>query len=457
MNRSGGLGSLFLGVVLGVGACALVIWNPFGSTWVDDLLGRSHQAVTDGPAKTLYTCSMHPHVLEEEPGECPICAMKLVPVGAAPPAAENGAPGGGDELPTGSGVRVSPNFLQNFAVRSVEAERGSLPITIRTVGVLAHNEEKVVSVNTKFEGWIERARVNNIGESVQAGDVLFEIYSPQLVTTQREYLAAMEYVERLTEKGAYPDAIERARSLVDAARERLRYWDVSEAQIEELNRAREERRTVQFASPGSGFIVDKMGDSLEGMKLTPGMTVLKLADHSTLWAEVEFYENDVRHLREGSRLSVEVDAFPGRRWSGKILFFRPSLNPETRTLTAFVEVANRDLRLRPQMYVNVTARVGGASNAVLVPAEAVLHSGERAVVIVAKGGGLFEPREVRLGVSGDGRQQVTGGLEAGERVVTSSQFLIDSESNLKAAITQLLGDRQFPDEEPAPMPAIHRQ
>ena len=187
-----------------------------------------------------------------------------------------------------------------------------------------------------------------------------------------------------------------------------------------------------------------MGDSLEGMRLTPGMTVLKLAHHSTLWAEVELYENDLRHVREGSRVSVEVDAFPGRRWSGKVLLLRPALNAETRTLTALVEVANPDLRLRPQMFATVTARLGGASDATLVPAQAVLHSGERAVVIVAKGGGLFEPREVGLGLSAGEMQQVTRGLTPGEMVVTSSQFLIDSESNLRAAISQLLGSETVP-------------
>ncbi|MEZ5367447.1 MAG: efflux RND transporter periplasmic adaptor subunit, partial [Bryobacterales bacterium] len=251
-----------------------------------------------------------------------------------------------------------------------------------------------------------------------------------------------DYVRRLEEKGAYSEAIERARSLVEAARERLRYWDVSEQQIDALEQTGKVHRTVEFASPASGFIVEKMGNSLEGMKISPGMTVLKLADHSSLWAEVEFYEDDIRHMREGQRVAVEVDAFPGRRWSGKIVLFRPALNPATRTLTALVEIANPGMRLRPQMYANVIAHPGGAARALLVPAQAVLHSGERAVVIVAKGGGLFEPREVQLGLEADGIQQILAGVTQGEEVVTSSQFLIDSESNLRAAIDMLLGNRK---------------
>ena len=178
---------------------------------------------------------------------------------------------------------------------------------------------------------------------------------------------------------------------------------------------------------------------MEGLKLSPGMTVLKIADHSTLWAETEFYEDDLRHVREGQAVAVEADAFPGREWRGRILFFRPAVNPQTRTLTAFVEVANPNLLLRPMMYVNVAVRTSGAVDVVMAPAEAVLHSGTRTVVIVAKGGGVFEPREVVLGIESEGMVEIASGLAAGETVVVSSQFLIDSDANLRAAISQLLG------------------
>ena len=487
MTKLSGPAALFFGVVLGISVCALLIWNPLGWARIDHFLGRSteaHQGMGHAD-RTLYTCGMHPQVVQDEPGNCPICGMRLVPVAdtsSRTPAAErkvlywrapmdpsytSDQPGKSpmgmdlvpvyeDESPADGGVRVSPNFLQNFAVRTTEVRQGSLPTEIRTVGILSHDEERVISINTKFEGWIEKARVNNIGEQVNKGDVLFEIYSPQLVTTQREYLAAMEYVGRLRVKGAYPEAVERAKSLLQAARERLRYWDTTDEQIQALDESKTVSRTVRFISPASGLVVAKMGDSFEGMKVSPGMTLLKLAHHGTLWAEAEFYEQDIRHLREGQRVTVEVDAFPGRRWGGKILFFRPAVNPQTRTLTTFVEVANKDLKLMPQMYARIRASVAGRSDAVIVPDQAVLHSGERAVVIVAKGGGLFEPREVGLGIASGGMQQVTRGLSAGEQVVTSSQFLIDSESNLRAAILQLLGDGGGRSTEAPPMPASHQ-
>lgn len=416
-------------------AGALLFRIPFG--WgADQNAERAGAAAgivsanVDAGDTDLYTCSMHPQVVEHEPGDCPICRMDLVPV-------MNAAP-----VPAASpGVRVNQGFLQSFGVRTARVERGSLPVAIRTVGTLAHNERNISSVNTKFGGWIERVRVNNVGERVTAGEVLFEIYSPSLVTTQQEYLTALDYVTRLRERDAHDGALLQAASLVEAARARLLHADMTAQQIEALQATRQVSRTVEVISPASGFVVEKTGDSLEGMRLEPGMTVLKIADHSTLWVEVEFFERDIRHLHEGQRVTVTVDAFPGRDWDGAITFFRPAMNLGTRTLTAFVEVDNADLRLRPRMFATVELNAPGAADALIVPADAVLHSGDQAVVVLAHGDGYFTPREVRLGLASDGRQQVTEGLDGGEEIVVSSQFLIDSESNLKAAIAQLLGER----------------
>ena len=436
---------ILLGVVLGGAAVAVVAYNPAGWAWLEDTKPTPEVAEAAVEDQTVYTCGMHPNVTRTEPGNCPICGMKLVAKKPSTPAEKDGSD---------TDVRVDPGFLQNFAVRTAVVERGTLPVSIRTVGVLAHNEEKLVSVNTKFEGWIEMAHVNNVGESVDEGDVLFDIYSPQLVTTQREYLAAMAYVRQLEASDAYPDAIERAKSLLEAARERLHYWDITEKQIDALERSGSAPRNIRFFSPASGFVVEKMGDSLEGMQLQPGMTVMKIADHSTLWAQAEFYEEDLRHVKEGSEATIEVDAFPGRRWEGRILFFRSAVDPDTRALTAFVEVDNADLSLRPMMYVDVSIRAEGAADAVLAPAEAVLHSGERAVVVVARDDGSFEPREVSLGTAAGGKQEITAGLSPGETVVVSSQFLIDSESNLRAATAQLLrGDTAEDESEP---PSMHQ-
>ena len=414
---------LLAGATLGMATTALFGWSPFGKA--EDHDAAHHEAGASAARRILHwRAPMDPNYRSDRPGKSPM-GMDLIPVYDT---------ADGDE----GTVRVSKRFLQNFSVRTAEVERGDLPLSIRTVGILAHNDEKVVSVNTKFEGWIERAEVNNVGEFVERGEVLFEIYSPELFTTQQEYLAAIDYVRRLEQGGAYAEAVDRARSLLKAAGERLRHWDVNATQITALEAAGVAMRTMPVLAPASGFVVAKMGDSLEGMKLTPGMTVLKIADHSTLWAQAEFHETDLRHVHEGSPASITAQAFPERRWTGTIRFFRSALNPETRALTAFVELANPDLVLRPMMYVNVSIKAQGARDAVLAPAESVLRSGTRTVVIVDRGEGVFEPREVALGLTADGLQEITSGLAPGERVVISSQFLIDSESNLKAATSQML-------------------
>ncbi len=428
--RMHGIALLAAGLVVGAGATLLLMSQP-------DEAGQDERRIL------YWRAPMDPNYISDQPGKSPM-GMDLVPVYEDEAVGETGMPGEGgmhageDEAP-GSGIRVSRAFLQNFGVRTTEVRRGTLPVSIRTVGILAHNEERVVSVQTKYEGWIERARVNNVGETVASGDVLFEIYSPELLTTQRDFLGAMDYVSRLRDSGAYAEAVDRAQSLLEAARERLLYWDMTEEQIDALAESQTVDRTVRVFAPASGFVVEKMGDSMEGMKLSPGMTVMKIADHSTLWAETEFYEDDLRHVREGQGAVVEADAFPGREWSGRILFFRPAVNAHTRTLTAFVEVANPDLLLRPRMYVDVTVVAGMAADVIIAPVEAILHSGRRAVAIVSSGGGVFEPREVVLGTESAGLQEVVEGLAEGETIVVSSQFLIDSDANLRAAISQLLG------------------
>ena len=401
--------------------------------YVKQLLSRAagyESLDTGSEAAELFTCGMHPQVALEGPGQCPICGMNLVPM--APPASP--------EEVEQAGVKVSKSFLQNFAVRTTVVERADLSARIRTIGYLDQDEAKLVSVSTKFGGWIESARVSTVGERVSKGDTLFEIYSPGLVTAQEEFLASIEYLGRLTAANAYPDAVRRAESLVHAATERLRSWDLTDQQIDDLRLAGKVSRTLEAYSPASGYVVEKMADSLEGAKTVPGMTILKIADHSTLWAKVEFYEHYLRDLRAGMRAKVSIDAYPGRKWYGRLLFFEPAMNPQTQTLAGYVEVENLDGSLRPKMYATIEFQLPGARNALVVPAQSVLRSGnDRNVVIVDAGDGVFVPREVDLGIESEGRIQVVDGLAEGERIVTSSQFLLDSESNLQVAVDRLSG------------------
>ena len=483
--------AIVLAFLVGAAFPTIVIWNPGHWKWAEETMARlhSHSTETAGKEETqLWTCGMHPQVIQDKPGNCPICGMKLVPLKQSPePAAASSprekkikywvapmdptyisdkpgkSPMGMDlvpvyeeEKPPETGIRVDPNFIQNFAVRTTIAEKGSIPIVIRTLGTLDYNQKNIVSVNTKFGGWIEKANVNYIGEPVRRGQVLFEIYSPQLVTTQQEYLAALDYVEKLSANGA-KDAVARARALLEATHERLHYWDIADDQIAEIKSKRKPMRTLKIFSPVSGIVIEKMGDSLEGMKLTPGMNVFKIADVSNVWAEIEVFEYQIQYLKLGQAASITLDAFPGRRWTGKIIYLDPTLNQQTRTLRAYVEINNPDRKLRPEMYANVEIRVPAVSGIVKIPNEAILHTGERNVVIVEKEKGLFEPREVTLGATGEGYSQVTHGVRQGETVVVSSQFLIDSESNLKEAISKMLAAKKSETESGEPSAREHKQ
>jgi RND family efflux transporter MFP subunit len=444
--------------LLGAAATAVIAVNPLGWTWADRLTAGLHggkrQANPTGSAAgtaatgkkerkiKYWRAPMDPNYISDRPGKSPM-GMDLIPVYE-------------DEATADSGVRVDPAFVQNFGVRTVKVEKGSIPADIRTIGILDYNQKNIASINTKYEGWIEKVQVNYIGEPVHKGDILFEIYSPQLVTTQMEYLSNLQYVKKLA-AGGEADAVQRARSLLEATRERLGFWDITADQISALERNGKATRTLKVYSPVSGIVISKMSDSLEGAKVMPGMNIYKIADLSTVWAQIQVYEDQVKHLALGQTAQLTLDAFPGRHWSGKIVYIDPTVDPQTRTLKASVEIANPDLKLRPEMYASVQIHVPSVSGVVKVPEEAVLHTGERNIVIVRKASGLFEPRDVVLGSSGGGFQEVLSGLAAGEDVVTSAQFLIDSESNLKEAITKMLSAKKSGETETTqPPPAQER-
>lgn len=441
--------ALFL---LGAAVPVTLVWNPWHWSWADALTRRLRAGSTSPPEQQqaasvsasppaqrkikYWRSSMIPNYISNKPGKDSM-GMDLIPVYE-------------EEQPQETGIRVNPNFLQNFGVRTATAERGSIPVDIRTIGLLDYNDKNLAQVNTKYEGWIEKAYVNYVGEPVSRGQVLFEIYSPQLVTTEQEYLSALQYVQKLA-AAADTEAVSRARSLLNATRERLRYWDITGDQIQQLERTGKIMRTLKVFSPVSGVVAAKVSDSLEGMKLTPGMNVYKIADLSTIWAAIEVYEDQIRYIEIGRQADITVDAFPNRHWRGKVIYIDPNVNPQTRTLKAFVQIPNPDQKLRPQMYTNVEVRVPVVSAAVKIPEEAVLHSGERSVVIVEKAKGLFEARNVELGALGDGYREIIKGVRPGETVVTSSQFLIDSESNLKEAVQKMLAERTAAAEQkPAP-------
>ena len=458
--------SIALGIasfVLGIAATALVVANPAGWRWPSNLLAAfpdAPAATADAPDATMaadeereilyWRAPMDPAFTSDRPGRSPM-GMDLVPVYADD--------AGG--LPPGT-VRVDPGFVQSIGVRTEPIRRRNVAQTIRTVGTLAHNDRQIAWVNTKYDGWIENVAVNYLGETVEAGQVLFDIYSPQLVTTQMEYLQAVDYAARL-ETSEYPTIAERARSLVASTRARLNYWDITDEQIERLERERTPRRTLAVLSPVTGVVVEKMDQALDGMYVEAGMNLYKMADLTTIWVDVEVFEHQVEAMRVGQRARVELPYLPGRPYTGFVRYLYPHFDQQTRTMTVSIELENPDLTLRAGMYANVTFDVPVARNALAVPEEAVIRGGTRDLVVLERSAGTFQVAGVTLGRYGDGVWEVLDGIAEGDTIVVSAQFLIDSESNLTQAIRGIdsgLEMPEMPTEHPPDsmpeMPAGHR-
>jgi len=490
-----GLAWLLLGAFL----AWAILANPLGLSKLDGLrqrlLGAQGTAAASGSgpqaAGELWTCSMHPQVIQDHPGTCPICGMTLVPKRAptggaagASPAAATGERKvlfyrnpmnptitspvpmkdemGMDYVPVyadqaqataenAATVTIDPSIVQNMNVVTQLVHRGDLAREIRTVGYLEYDQQKMVSVTTKYPGFVEKVYVNYVGEPVRKGQPLFEIYAPELVQTEQDLLTALRFAERMQD--ATPDARARSQDLVEAARRRLAYWDITPDQVERLQESGQVFRTLTVAAPASGVVMKRM-PGLEGMAAKPGMELFHIADLSSLWLSVEAFEDQIAWLRVGSEAEVSLSYFPGETFRGRIRYIEPEVNEKTRTVPVKLEVPNRDGRLRAGMYATVRFQPVMAHDAVLAPSLAVLRTGQRNLVVVAETGGRFTPRDVRLGQEGDGQVEILSGLHEGERIVTSAQFLIDSESNLREAVQKLLAGQAT--EEPPAAPADHR-
>ncbi len=435
-DNSGKASTTITGIVvfvLGIGLTLFIIANPLKVGLFEKvkraILPQEETATPkaeSGGRKILYWYApMDPTYIRDKPGKSPM-GMDLVPKYAG----ETG------EAPEGA-IKIDPATVQNIGVLTDTVKRGDLRVEVRTVGTLDYNDDKIFWVNTKYDGWLEKVHINYIGQPVRKGEPLFEIYSPDLVSTQEEYLNALRFRDKIAESG-FPDAIARADRLVEASRSRLLYWDITDEQIRRLEEKGEITKTLTVVSPVSGLVVKKMDEALEGMYSKAGMNLYKIADLSSLWVHVEIYEYQLPWIKPGQEAQIEISYYPGETFHGKVLFFYPYLDEQTRTIKVCIEIPNADGRLRPEMFATVKFSPVAARNAVLVPEMAVLHSGERDVVVLDIGGGRFEPRDVKLGLQGEGMYQVLEGLEGGETLVTSSQFLIDSESNLREAINKML-------------------
>ncbi len=329
---------------------------------------------------------------------------------------------------SGGGVALSPEKVQMSGVRSTTAERRELARTLRITGRVELNERRVYTFAPKFEGWIEKLHVNATGQGVRAGDALLEVYSPDLVTAQQEYLIALRNVD-----AAGSETGETLKRLQEGALARLKNWDIGEADLARLRREGTVRRTLTLRAPVGGLVLDK--PAVQGMRFMPGEMLFRLGDLGAVWIIGDVPEQDVGAVRVGSRARVQVAALPGRDFDATVAFIYPTLNAQTRTVQVRLELANPDGALKPAMYASVELAADGGGRALAVPASAVIDSGKRRVVLVQTGEGRFEPRDVELGTRSDDYVAITKGLQEGERVVVGGNFLIDSESNLRAALS----------------------
>ncbi|MHB8788288.1 MAG: efflux RND transporter periplasmic adaptor subunit [Desulfobulbaceae bacterium] len=398
-------------------------------------------------AKVQYTCSMHPFIIRDEPGLCPICGMELTPI-------KPGASGAAQQ--TGEGepgqIRIDSATAQNMGIRTVAVERRDMSRTIRTVGLVTYEEPGQYSVNSKIEGWIERLHINETGQMVKKGQPLVEIYSPDLVAAQQEYLLALETSARLA-ASPYPEIAAGASRLLDASRTRLKYWDINDQQIKELEQRGQVRKTLTLYSPYRGVVTAK--PVVEGMRVMTGMELLQISDISKVWVNADIYEYELPWVKVGLSATVEISFAPDKPLQGKITYIYPYVAGETRTVKARIELANPGLELKPDMYANVSIETGTVAGALALPGNAVLSSGKGKTVFVALGEGRFEPRQVMTGVSDEeGYVQILEGLAEGEQVVTSAQFMLDSESKLREAIQKMSQPEAAPPagEAPAPQP-----
>ncbi|MFN3883409.1 MAG: efflux RND transporter periplasmic adaptor subunit [Rhodocyclaceae bacterium] len=336
----------------------------------------------------------------------------------------------GEEEDDGPSVKIGTAKVQKLGVRSEVVARRELSRPVRAVGRVEIDERRVHAIAPKFEGWIERLFVNTTGQPVGKGQPLFEVYSPELVSAQREYQVAARGAATLADAG--PEALASIRQVADAALARLANWDISAAQIARLAAGGEPTRTLTLHSPVAGVVLEKK--ALAGMRFMPGETLYRIADLGTVWVLADLYERDVAAVTIGLPAEVRVDAFADKTFTGKVSYLYPTMNEATRTVPVRIELPNPDGLLRPGMYAKAEIKVGAGRTALAVPLAAVIDGGVTQRVIVQEEEGRFEPREVRLGLRNDDYVEVKAGLREGERVVVAANFLIDSESNLKAAL-----------------------
>ncbi len=375
-------------------------------------------------AHQQYTCGMHPLVITEEAGLCPICHMELTPLH------EKGHVENGDRRV----IEVDQVTQQRMGVRTAVASLRTLYHNIQTVGLVSYEEPLQQAINSKISGWVEKLYINETGMTVTAGEPLLEIYSPNLVAAQEELLLAMHSREVMEESG-FEGALEDAERLLEASRRRLQLWDIQSEQIERLEETEEVKKTLTLYAPVSGVVSSKqvrVGEYIEA-----GKELLEISNISNLWVNAHIYEYEIPWVKVGQQALVSFP-FLEEPISGTVSTIYPYFEQRTRTVKARIDLDNKDLTLKPDMYADVVIRTAPVAQALSVPTEAVLFTGKRETVFIALGEGRFEPRTVTVGLQDEGGFiEIKAGIAEGEEVVTSAQFMLDSESKLREVVEKM--------------------
>ncbi len=423
-------------------------------------------------ATPKYHCPMHPSVTSDQPGDCPICGMRMVPINSTQPATAMAAPKkktmyrstmnpneisdqpgkdsmGMDMVPfevTEGGpsssvegltvVSITPQARQVMGLKLGRVEKRALARDIRTSARLVADESKLWRVSTKIDGWVDKLFVSYVGQEVKKGDPLLTLYSPDLVSAQQEFLTAVKTEEKLT-GAATGEAFSGAQTLLASARRRLQLWDISDAQIDKLARTGEVQQYLTLSAPAGGVVTEK--NILAGQKIMAGEPLMVVADLSTVWADADIYESDLPYVTVGMPLELSLTYWPGKTFDGKVIFVSPTVDPETRTLRARLEIPNPELLLKPGMYGDARLFYP-LGDRLAIPDSAVMFSGNHTYAFKDGGDGRLIPTEIKIGSRSDGWYELLSGLNDGDPIVISANFLVDSESSLKASFEAMAGE-----------------
>ena len=410
--------------------------------------GSTAETAQKGGRNVLYWVDpMHPAYKSDKPGIAPDCGMKLEPVyadggAAAVSTGANLKPASANDISTmevGT-VQITPEKQQLIGVKYEQVELGGGSRTIRAVGKVAIDETRIGHVHTKVEGWIDKVFVDFTGKLVKKGQPMLTIYSPDMLASQRELLLAAK-AKTIMRDSALPSGFDQSESLLQATRRRLELWDLSEAQIDQVLRTGEPIKNITVYSPMTGYITDRK--AFPQVKVMPDTDLYTIVDLSRVWIMADVFEYEAPNIHVGETARVSLQALPGKSFSARIDYLQPEVDPMTRTLKVRLNMDNPGVMLKPDMYADVEFRVNIPSK-LTVPADAVLNAGERKTVFVDRGNGYFEPRQVKTGEREGDRIQILSGLSQGERIVTSGNFLIDSESQMKAAASGMGGMAGMP-------------